>query len=187
MEEIIETGAKTYTQEELDSLLQQETDRRVTEALKKAERKKQDEIKEAEKLARMNEAEKFQYELEQREKTMDSTPRTVKKAAAKETHNAQLSLDSDAISKADAPKQPAIKQASHASTADEALLLKLGEAHIGVIDRREQSGIIWVRANPETDKTLTAIVGQTKFPCKFEARGAQVTGNKPAWRIMIGN
>lgn len=59
---------KTYTQEEVDKLLQAETDRRVTSALKKAELKQAEKIKEAQKIASMNEAEKFQYELEQREK-----------------------------------------------------------------------------------------------------------------------
>ena len=58
---------KTYTQAELDELLQKEGDRRVSEALKKAEKKNADKLKEAEKLAKMNEAEKYEYELKQRE------------------------------------------------------------------------------------------------------------------------
>ena len=58
---------KTYTQEEVDALLQQETDRRVTSALKKAEAKNAEKLKEAEKLAKMNEEQKYAYELEQRE------------------------------------------------------------------------------------------------------------------------
>lgn len=61
---------KTYTQAEVDALLQKEADKRVTEALKKQERKNAEKIKEAEKLAQMNEAEKFQYQLEQREKAI---------------------------------------------------------------------------------------------------------------------
>ena len=40
---------KTYTQAELDELLQKEGDRRVSEALKKAEKKNADKLKEAEK------------------------------------------------------------------------------------------------------------------------------------------
>ena len=36
---------KTYTQEELDALLQAETDRRVSQALKKAERKNAEKVK----------------------------------------------------------------------------------------------------------------------------------------------
>ena len=61
------TEEKTYTQAELDAFLQAETDRRVTAALKKAEKKNAEKLKEAQKLAQMNEQEKFQYELEQRE------------------------------------------------------------------------------------------------------------------------
>ena len=53
-----EEGAKTYTQEEVDALLQSEVDRRITSALKKQEAKK---------LAQMDETQRFQYELEQRE------------------------------------------------------------------------------------------------------------------------
>ena len=61
---------KTYTQEEVEKLLQKEGDRRVTEALKKAEKKNQDKVKEAQKLAQMNEQEKYEYELKQREKAI---------------------------------------------------------------------------------------------------------------------
>ena len=61
---------KTYTQEEVDALLQKEADRRVTEALKKQERKNADKVREAEKLAQMNEQQKFEYQLEQREKAI---------------------------------------------------------------------------------------------------------------------
>lgn len=61
---------KTYTQAELEALLQSETDRRVTEALKKADKKAAEKIKEAEKLAKLNADERLQYELEQREKAI---------------------------------------------------------------------------------------------------------------------
>ena len=64
------TETKTYTQEEVNMLLQRESDRRVSEALKKAEKKNAEKVKEAQKLAQMNENEKFQYELEQREKAI---------------------------------------------------------------------------------------------------------------------
>ena len=65
------TEIKTYTQEEVDALLQREGDKRVTEALRKAERKNAEKVKEAQKLAQMNESEKYQYELEQREKAIE--------------------------------------------------------------------------------------------------------------------
>lgn len=69
-EEVTTEEVKTYTQEEVDALLQKEGDRRVSQALKKAEQKNADKMREAEKLAKMNEAEKYQYELEQREKAI---------------------------------------------------------------------------------------------------------------------
>ena len=63
-----EQEVKTYTQEEVDALLQAETDRRISSAQKKWEKKSQEKVREAEKLAKLSEQERFQYELEQREK-----------------------------------------------------------------------------------------------------------------------
>lgn len=65
------TEIKTYTQEEVDALLQRESDKRVTEALKKAERKNADKVREAQKLAQMDSQQKYEYELEQREKAIE--------------------------------------------------------------------------------------------------------------------
>ena len=76
---------KTYTQEEVDALLQKEGDRRVTEALKKAERKHADKEKEAAKLARMNATEKYEYELEQREREIERKERELTLAENKNT------------------------------------------------------------------------------------------------------
>ncbi len=72
MAEDINTGLDkdSYSKDEVMAMLQSETDKRVTEALKKADRKTQDKIKEAEKLAKMNEEEKFQYQLQEKEKTL---------------------------------------------------------------------------------------------------------------------
>lgn len=70
VEPTAEQEAKTYTQEEVDKLLQQEGDRRVTEAMKKADKKKAIAVQEAAKLAKMDEAQRYQYELEQREKAI---------------------------------------------------------------------------------------------------------------------
>ena len=72
-----EPTPKTYTEEEVQVLLQKEGDRRVTEALKKAERKQSEKAKEAEKLARMNATEKYEYELEQREKAIAEKERAL--------------------------------------------------------------------------------------------------------------
>lgn len=58
---------KTYTLEEVQEMIQAESDKRVQQAMDKANRKKEAAIKEAEKLAKMNADEKYKYELEQRE------------------------------------------------------------------------------------------------------------------------
>lgn len=57
----------TYTQEEVDALIQKEADKRVSQAMKTAEAKREKAVREAQKVAAMNASEKFQYELEQRE------------------------------------------------------------------------------------------------------------------------
>ena len=80
-----EPTPKTYTEEEVQALLQKEGDRRVTEALKKQERKQQDREKEAARLARMNETEKYEYELEQREKAIAEKERALTLAENKNT------------------------------------------------------------------------------------------------------
>lgn len=54
---------KMYSEKELQS----EVDRRLTQALKTVEKKNQAKLKEAEKLAQMNEQEKYEYQLQQRE------------------------------------------------------------------------------------------------------------------------
>lgn len=73
--EVQEVTEKTYTQAEVDALLQAESDRRVSAALKKQERKNAERVKEAEKLAQMNEQEKFVYQLEQREAAIQEKER----------------------------------------------------------------------------------------------------------------
>lgn len=72
-----ESTPKQYTQEEVDALLQAETDRRVNQALQKAEKKNAEKLKEAEKLANMNAQDRFQYELEQREKAIAEKERAL--------------------------------------------------------------------------------------------------------------
>lgn len=61
---------KTYTQEEFDKALQSEVDKRVTQAMQTAERKADARVKEAKKLAQMNEQQRYEYELETREKAI---------------------------------------------------------------------------------------------------------------------
>ena len=62
-QEIETTAEQTYTAAEVESLI----DRRVTQALQTQARKHEAKMKEAEKLAKMNEQEKYEYELSQRE------------------------------------------------------------------------------------------------------------------------
>lgn len=81
---------KTFTEEEVAQLLQRETDKRVSQAMKKAERKTTERIKEAEKLAKMNEEQRFQYELEQREKAIAEKERELSLAENKATASAIL-------------------------------------------------------------------------------------------------
>ena len=66
VEQTQEQSVKTYTQDEVDKLLQQETDRRVTSALQKQQRKFEAEKAEAEKLRDMDEAQKKEYEFNKR-------------------------------------------------------------------------------------------------------------------------
>lgn len=66
-----QTEVKTYTQEEVDALLQAEGDRRVTQALKKKEK----EMSEAAKLSAMDESEKAKYQLEQKERDLQERER----------------------------------------------------------------------------------------------------------------
>ena len=92
------TETQTYQQEEVNMLLQRESDRRVSEALKKAEKKNAEKVKEAQKLAQMNENEKFQYELEQREKAIAEKEKALalaenKNIASKILADKGLSLD----------------------------------------------------------------------------------------------
>lgn len=63
----VEETTKTYTEQEMLEMVQKEADRRVSQALEKQARKTEAKIAEAQKLAQMNEAEKYEYQLKQRE------------------------------------------------------------------------------------------------------------------------
>lgn len=77
---------KTYTAEEL----QAEVDRRVTQAMKTAEKKANARVKEAEKLAQMNEQQRYEYELESREKAIAEKEKALALAENKATASAIL-------------------------------------------------------------------------------------------------
>ena len=87
---------RTYSQEEVDALLQAEVDRRIKTAIKKQEKKNQEKIKEAEKLAQLNEEENYKYQLEQREKALEEKER--KMALMENKAEASNALNSRGIS-----------------------------------------------------------------------------------------
>lgn len=62
---------KVFTQEEVTKLLQAEGDKRVTEALKKAEKKFMERLEEEKKKAAMDEQQKKEYELQLKQKELD--------------------------------------------------------------------------------------------------------------------
>ena len=62
--------SKTYSQEEFDKALESAVDKRIQQAMEKAQRKADARVEEAKKLAKMSEEQKFQYELDQREKAI---------------------------------------------------------------------------------------------------------------------
>ena len=82
----------TMTKEELNALLQKEGDRRVSSALKKQEQKNTEKLREAQKLAKMSEDEKYQYELEQRERAIEEKERQL---ALSENRNAASKILAD--------------------------------------------------------------------------------------------
>lgn len=89
---------KTYTQEEVEALLQKETDRRVSAALKKQEKKNADKIREAERLANMTAEQRYEETLKQREAAIEAKEKELalaenKNACAKILSEKGLSLD----------------------------------------------------------------------------------------------
>lgn len=61
-----ESTGKTYTEEEVQDLLQKEADRRVSSALKKQQKEFESKMVEAEKLKSMDESQRKEYEYEQK-------------------------------------------------------------------------------------------------------------------------
>ena len=59
--------SKTYSEEEVQKLIQAEADRRVNQALRKEKAEADKKIKEAQKLSQMDAKQQYEYQLEQRE------------------------------------------------------------------------------------------------------------------------
>ena len=70
--EQVEETKTTYSQEEVEKMIQQEADRRVTQALKKQSEKQAEKLREAEKLAQMTAEQKNAYEVEQLRKQYET-------------------------------------------------------------------------------------------------------------------
>ena len=68
--EVVE-GQKTYTEEQMMDLLQRETDRRVSSALAKQQKKFEEQMAVSDKLRQMNEEQRAQYEFEQKVKEFE--------------------------------------------------------------------------------------------------------------------
>lgn len=90
---------KTYTQAEVDAMLQAETDRRVTAALKKQAHKFEQEKAEAEKLRDMDDAQKKEYEynkkvtaLEQKEKELTLAQNKLEASKVMAEHDLPISF-----------------------------------------------------------------------------------------------
>lgn len=66
---------KTYSQAEVDAMIQSEADRRVNQAMSKKEREMAKKLTEAEKLAKMSEEDKYRYQLEQKEQELAAKER----------------------------------------------------------------------------------------------------------------
>lgn len=74
----VETGeatAKTYTEEEVQALLQKEADRRVSSALKKQKQEFENKMAEAERLKSMDEAQRKDYEYNQKLQELEQRER----------------------------------------------------------------------------------------------------------------
>ena len=81
VEQVAEEAVKTYTEKDLQSY----ADKRVSEALKTARNKFENEKKEAERLASMSAEERFQEELKQRETALAERERQVQLLENKQT------------------------------------------------------------------------------------------------------
>lgn len=83
--EQVQQEAKTYSQEQFDKALQSEVDKRVTQAMQTAQKKADARVKEAQKLAQMNEKQRYEYELETREKAIAEKEKALALAQNKAT------------------------------------------------------------------------------------------------------
>lgn len=67
---------------------------------------------------------------------------------------------------------------------DNVFIEELLKNSIDFIDNRKTSGIIWVINCEKNQELIEQILKKSKYSYTFEKRGAVVTNNKPAWRVM---
>ncbi len=161
-----EPTPKTYTAEEL----QAEVDRRVTQAMQTAERKASARIKEAEKLAKMNEQQRYEYELESREKAIAEKEQALALAENKATA-AQI-LSDRGIS----AKLVDFVVAQDAETMNDNIRLLEAEFKASVkaeVERRLQTST--PKKNLPTDKTIT----REEFSRMTLTQQAELFNNNP--------
>lgn len=70
-----EGAPKSYSQEEVNQLLQAETDRRVSQALSKKDKEYSKKLSQAEKLAQMSQEDQYKFKLEQKEAELEAKER----------------------------------------------------------------------------------------------------------------
>ena len=91
----------------------------------------------------------------------------------------------DALAESLFPQTPPAPARQQAETGDE-LLEQLREAGFEWIDNRTASSIVWVLYDPEKKETFEKIFSGRKESYRLEARGAEATELRPAWRVMFG-
>ncbi|MFQ3905485.1 DUF4355 domain-containing protein [Staphylococcus sp. Mo2-7] len=99
-----EQGEKTFTQEEVDQILK--------ERLAREKKNKEDAVKEAEKLAKMNKDQKAEYEREQMQKELDAYK-------AKEARNEMKQTAKDMLKEKDIGADDELLEIVTADTADQ--------------------------------------------------------------------
>lgn len=138
--------AKTYSEAEF----QAEIDRRITQAMQKAQRKADARVKEAEKLAQMSAQEKYEYELTQRERAIEEKEHEL---AIAENKAAAAGILSD---KGISPKLVEFVVAEDADTMNHNITLLEAEFKASVkaeVERRLQTST--PKKNLPMDKTIT--------------------------------
>lgn len=146
----VNESSKTYTQEEVNKLLQAETDRRVNQALEKQAKKNEAKVKEAQKLAQMNEQEKYEYQLKQREAAIEAKEKELALAENKNEASKILAEKGISLSLVDfVVAEDADTMKSNIDTLDKAFKLSVKQ------EVEKRLGSKTPQKNLPLDKTLT--------------------------------